>query len=157
MKMVQHTSVLDSYQKNEMISKNSSMWFLNSHRFVTLEKILTAYISNFREFYQVLNKDEASQRIIFKTVLFQTKQEGFSNVLSFYYLLKLVCEYQNQIRLFEFGAHKRLTNFEYGKLKSLIDVIDNHEYYKSKLVNLRSCVIHEMQFIESKAVQIEGI
>ena len=73
-------------------------------------------------------------------------------MLSFYHLLKLVCEYQNQIRLFEFGPHKRLTNFEYGKLKSLIDVIDNHEYYKSKLINLRSCVIHEMQFIESKAV-----
>ena len=68
--MVHHTSVLDSYQKNEMISKNSSMWFLNSHRFVTLEKILTAYISNFREIYQVLNKDEASQRIMFKTVMF---------------------------------------------------------------------------------------
>ena len=104
MKMVSQNLIMDSYQKNEMLSKNSSMWFLNSHRLVSLEKILTAYVSNYREIYEVLNKED-SLNILHKCVIFQTKSEGFSNVLAFYHLLKLVCEYQNQIRFFEFGAH----------------------------------------------------
>lgn len=83
----------DLYMQQEMISKNSSMWFLNSHRLASLEKILAAYLSNYREFCDVLCS--SSESIAAKCVIFDTQNQNFSDVLSFYQLLRGVCKYQN--------------------------------------------------------------
>ena len=46
--------IQDMQKQQEIIAKNSSMWFVNCHRLASLEKILVAYLTNYREFCDVL-------------------------------------------------------------------------------------------------------
>jgi hypothetical protein len=67
-------------EPKDMLVKNSAVWFLNSHRQTTLEKILATYLSNYREFLEVLQTFEDNS-IYHQCIFIDTSERSFSQVL----------------------------------------------------------------------------